>query len=654
MPEHDYESSQEESKENSQPDISKFAPPQLPNCVRVNIGALAANNQQVQPIYGDLFPQDNMAGRQQIQPVVRIPPIGPMYENFLRRNGIVRPLQHIGNNQQLRIMPRNEQLEQILNIAVPEKIGSLSDEEESDNNQPFVRVPAFLNPAVAQEERPIQFQNQLLTVSHFTTFQREFFSSGILTGFQDYLRQPNRIIKQPTREDIVAYLGKIVFSQNEVNPDNINQWIGKFNDFFAWTNSQRIYRNIASDITAQNVLDQAAVFDNGVFQINGRRRERYEEQVIGNHKFDTRWGQIYLDDTEYHQQNKFSPDEPYKIKLLMEYFGTSGIDQPKSEDITNFFICHKEVSYKDNISSYLLVFGRFFRWLANKNKNNNDIYYPNIRVYCLQPKQIKELVDKVIEDEMNAVTEELETASFDPGYIDTFIDETKDLPDPDRLNPNLKPCLEEFRDYLRDFEIQTPVHRDILTFFVKYKRYSCSRYIKTILFTLAKLFKWASSKIDENGEKFYPNIWFLIPTYDQVAAFDKMIEQETESQLGNVTLKIGYFDDFLKFIERTRPHNTSKRNREHIQVARDYFEKKNLIHPTEDNIIEFLAERRSLNNQADMRRYLLSLQGFFRWTSLTTDENGQILYPNITINIPTNKIKEFVDKKRAEMDKKQK
>ena len=553
MFESDYESTQEESSKSRSPNIGQFSPPSVQKSIRVKTGAPATNKQQ------------------QIQPVQRLRTIENLTNLFEKRGLVVQPVQ-TGNTPQQPIPPIYRPLEKHVS-DIPEKVSlsmngdETSESEENGSNLHLIEILALLNPEDVKKGQPVQIQGQKLTNNHFVMFQKKFnFPMGLLIGFQNYITAPDGQIKQPTTYDVISYLRRTVPVNKEVNMDMINRCIDKFKTFFKWTSLRNIYPNIASSITVKNLVEgripttpkrmpiinrndgqlrvqavQPHILNVRVADTNGpvpvqekkssARKPRLEknDQIAQGYAFDTQWLNTYIDDVNYHEQHIFREVYIHPLNLLMDYFKENKISNPKPSDIAQFFVFYRRMANKKYINKYLTAFKRFFEWTEDRTKNSN-IYYPNIRKHCPEQREIKQLVDDAIINDIQILNKQLETASFKPHYIDDFIAKTKDLPPPDRINPKLIGTLERFRDYLGEFNIKQPGQQDILNFFAEYTEYSSRRGIKTMLSTFEKLFEWTSLHKDKNGQCFYPDIWAILPTATQVAKFIGQDDQETDSQ----------------------------------------------------------------------------------------------------------------------------
>lgn len=570
MFEREYKSNQEEVSENSPPNIRQFELPQIQECVKVNMGTCTTNGQQqTQSSYGDLFSRDSIADRQQMQS------IKILTKKYFETHGLTSRLAQISNASRKPISPIHRSLKEYSLDEIPEKV-SLSmngdktseSEEENGSDQYLAEILASLNSEKDREKTPAQSQDQSLTQEHFVMFQKEFGSlEGILIGFQNYITKSYGRIGKPTPNDVILYLRKTVPLHKEVNVDMIDKCIEKLKLFFAWTSIRNIYPDVASGITVQDIIasrisvpvkktplinrengqlvnqvvqnhtlnakvsgtNGAVIVQKEKTSAKNLRLKEDDDQIAQGYTFNTQWLKTYIADESYHKLHILQNVDIYPLNLLMDYFDKNKISNPKPSDIVKFFVFHRKDANRKYINKYLTAFKRFFTWTEDKTKDDHDIYYPNIRKYCRSQEEIRKLVDETILDEVMTINKKLETALFEPHYIDDFIAKTRDLPPPDKLNPKLIKTLERFRDYIKGLSITKPGQQDILKFFAECTEYSSPRGINTMLFTFGKLFEWTSLNKDKNGQCLYPDIWFILPTATQVAEFIGQEDQESES-----------------------------------------------------------------------------------------------------------------------------
>lgn len=561
------------------------------------------------------------------------------------------------------INARNQQLLQELNQTI-QKLNIFNNTPHTPNNEfgvydpkVLIRIKHNLSKQHYQQKNTPKPKPELSSL-HFQKYIKEYPNlryKSLILGFNLYItNQDGTSLKQPTRNDIIDYLGKNIADYNVSNKNNpLNEseairWIETLKNFFRWIESEGVYNNFTQDISYQEVQNKSDIIYNGMPQ------SKSEKDLVQGQAINFGWAKTYFDSVREQKGEKFDPDSIFRLNKFMKYLEDKGKTQPQSQDIHDFLINHTNVTSESSIQVYLSTLNGFFQWTADKTKKQQDIYYPNIKLYCLPYMQIRDLIKNRIIEEREAMEEGLKTASLDPKCINTFITEAK-TSETLNLNTNSQTVIESFQEYLREFNITRPLTLDILIFFGKYKEKISDIYVKYALPTFNKFFQWTSTHKDKQGKILYPNISTLLPTSEQVFLFIQQVKKERDEKIGKVDFDMAYFDEFITGLKNPRNGKTDSGGITKIKELKDFFNKKYVIGPPRPqytDIIDFFVQRKSLKSAGSMGQYLAIFKKFFRWTSIKKKPDGQIYYPNITSNMPIQPmLKVIVDSERAKQQK---
>lgn len=489
-----------------------------------------------------------------------------------------------------------------------------------------------------------------LSLCHFQSYIRRHPNlpcESLILGFSNYIINTDGTLRQPSRDIVIDYLSKNIAECNIANKNNpliqskVMEWIESLKDFFRWTSSEGIYINIAENISYQEIRNKANSVYNEILQ------QSSEEKVLEGQSIDFRWLDIYLSDVKEQKGKELDQVSIAKLRKFMNYLEEKENTRPTSQDIINFLLEDKELVSENTIQVYLATFSNFFQWTANRNKRYINIYYPNIKSYCLTYKEIKNLIDNRIATDKANMEKALEDAALDPKYLSTFL-EDEEAAQIFNISKNAPTIINSFQEFLMEMEITKPLTLDILNFFGKYKDTINKFYIQYALPSISKFFQWASTHSDEQGKIIYPDIGPIIPTYDQIKIFTEKVRNENEAAIGAVDIDMSCFNKFANAVKKPKSDERDEQTKNIIMDLKKYLVKENIKKPQYQDLIDFIVQQKTVKTANSLYQYQIALKRFFMWTSIKTNDEGKMYYPNIANNMPTKpQLKEIVDNERA-------
>lgn len=355
---------------------------------------------------------------------------------------------------------------------------------------------------------------------------------------------------------------------------------------------------------------------------------------------------------------------------------TANIIRYLAQTAVEYNILHKDNPLSEvEINQWIKQLKSFFSWTSRHNIYDDiakDISYQNITSrmedIIKYPNGKKPKV--IIQDGNNATVEEtqrqlktdtpsmnLDTRlpELNPDCIDSFVTsieesrekrvalrrnpENNDAPENEKKVKNKSLLNEEskirtFQYYIKEHSLKNLNKRDMLKFLVRYRDINTESTMNENVITLRKFFRWVSTNRDQNNGVAFPYIENFVPNYAETRAFAIKTIIEGNAKLGKVLFDNKWIDQFFDDIMGADLFINYDRPGYHTNALKEYFDKKAIKNPTPCDVLDFFILEKPDIADANMRAHIATYQRLFRWTSIKTNEDGSMYYPDIIGSIP--------------------
>lgn len=485
-------------------------------------------------------------------------------------------------------------------------------ESESEESEELGFVPEKLPPTKTGPWAPQYTKRDELQTANFTKYlsapQNKMYSC-LLTDFRLYLKGASNQLRQPSREDIIDYLGHAVFMFKKTNKyntesdDKAKEWLTQIKHFFAWTSANHMYKNIASDISPRDVINKSIEYQTNqeteerlkseeakqklrerVDRIAARiakrqasaKYDRNEARKIQRIKLiktqnqqaaedalnttkkpakdippqiiDPKWFGSFIESSNGQVVAQTFDNINIIIGALQSYINEFDIDGLTKANILKFITIYRDCRMFSSIQYNRYILRKFFKWLLKPENESSQTVSSDICSLVASYTEIKCF------ERQTAIkgNKQLETASFNVNWFDQFWEDMKKAGLPSSYNVQQK-YTKALQQYLTK-NVSTlrinPSH--ILDFCVVEKSNILEESLHKYLATYQGLFKWTAIKENTDGSMYYPDIMGLLPRRGILGQLIPILRDEYDRQTAigkapqHPTSK--YFEDFMRTI----------------------------------------------------------------------------------------------------------
>ena len=472
-----------------------------------------------------------------------------------------------GDNEQL--IQNILELKGINNIRENEPDKSISEESEELSFVPE-KLPPPKRPRIHKYT-----QTKNLQISHFISFakipkNRPYLP--LISGFKHHLQAQDKQLKQPTREDVINYLGQYAFmfiklnqDRNEVN-NKIPEWLQQMQRFFAWASKKRLYENIAADISSQDIHNKAT------------------EYTVQQEKNDAIAAEVKKQKS---QEMAAQKKEKQAKKLAL----AEGDEQAKRKALR---------SKRDR----------------EHNKREAAAAAAAVEAALKEPEPPAKKIDP---------------KAIDAKWIEMFIKSKKPQGN-DVKYSNLEKSMNTFHEYIQEHDINRLTKVDILKFLVTHKETKTFLSIKTNLIALKNFFSWLSSPPNQFLKLETSDIDDLVPTYIEMRRFERQTTIKGNNQLKTASFKNEWFEQFTKDMKKIESKSMKKLSNQprHIKALCDYINKDaETLKINPSHILDFFVIKKADIAEKNINNYLSTYRRLFKWTAIKENKDGSMYYPDI-------------------------
>ena len=470
----------------------------------------------------------------------------------------------------------NEQL--IQNILELKGINNIRenkpDEGTSEESEELSFVPEKLPPPKRPRIHKYT-QTKNLQISHFISFakipkNRPYLP--LISGFKHHLQAQDKQLKQPTREDVINYLGQYAFMfiklnkyRNEVN-NKIQEWLQQIQIFFAWASANRLYENIAANISSKDILNKAT------------------EYTAQQEKNDAIAAEVKKQKLQERAAQK-------KEKQAKKLASAEGDEQAKRKALR---------SKRDR----------------EHNKREAAAAAAAVEAALKDPEPPAKKIDP---------------KAIDAKWIEMFIKSKKPQGN-DVKYSSLEKSMNTFHEYIKEHDINRLTKVDIIKFLVIHKDIKTFNSIQTNLKLLKNFFSWLSSPSNQLLKLKTSDIDDLLPTYIEIRRFEKQTTIKGNNQLKTASFQNIWFEQFTKDIKKTesRPRKKFINQPQHIKALHDYINKdEETLKINPSHILDFFIIKKADIAEKNINTYLSTYRRLFKWTAIKENTDGSMYYPDI-------------------------
>lgn len=194
--------------------------------------------------------------------------------------------------------------------------------------------------------------------------------------------------------------------------------------------------------------------------------------------------------------------------------------------------------------------------------------------------------------------------------------------------------IRTFQSYLKEHNLKNLNKRDMLKFLVRYRDIGTESTMTENAGTLKRFFRWVSVNKAKNYGVYFPYLESFVPNYDETCDFAIKTIIEGNAKLGKVSFNNEWIDQFFDDIKRADLFTSYDRTRGHTNALKEYFDKKQIKSPTPCDILDFFILEKPDIADGNMRTHISTYQRFFKWTSIKSNEDRSMYYPDIIGSIP--------------------
>lgn len=236
------------------------------------------------------------------------------------------------------------------------------------------------------------------------------------------------------------------------------------------------------------------------------------------------------------------------------------------------------------------------------------------------------------EEESEPEIDEIAPQPISPNWTEEFVEDIG-IQVKGKAHQSIKTMMNVFRCYLIEYNINEINKLSMLKFMALYKDVHTFNSIIFNNSTLKRFFNWTSSEEAPDDVVGIKNVDALIPTYKNIIRFKRSARKAGNERLGKASFNYNWLEQFLLDIERSENPKCFNIPILHINSLQEYLTKKVPNRkPMPSDILDFLVLEKYNIAEDNMHTYLSTYQKLFKWTSIKTNQMGNMYYPDIIGN----------------------
>lgn len=410
--------------------------------------------------------------------------------------------------------------------------------------------------------------NQSLNYDHFNKYVKNAIASqqcqNTMLKLSIYITQKTK--GHPKKKDIIEFLGQAIvfhnFSEpnNPMSADTIIELIMQIKDFFVWARKQRLYKNIAQNITYTDVMNKLTDINNDSSKLEqtkmlieeGQRCTNYNKPIpkktrikgIGPQRIDIAWihefDEIVSKSSLQTRSMRNTKNRHLSLESYLREYDKTTIG---TEDILKFIAVYKNLKVLSSIRNELYGLNRFFVWVASKRGPNHRLINTQIQHILPTEEEVVEFKKQITIINNQKIREN--NVLFQQDWFNQFYEFFQKSDNPNSTQLICKYHLNTLEQYLNQNVPQmAPNPSDILDILVLIKGDIEEANMHRYLTTYQNLFRWTSLNKDENGSMYYPNIIGILPERGILKQLILILQENDDKQVDKNHPTAKYFEDF--------------------------------------------------------------------------------------------------------------
>ena len=410
--------------------------------------------------------------------------------------------------------------------------------------------------------------NQSLNYNHFNRYVKNAIASqqcqNTMLKLSIYITQKTK--GHPKKKDIIEFLGQAIVFHNFSDPNNpmsadtIIELIMQIKDFFIWARKQRLYKNIAQNITYTDVMNKLTDINNDSSKLEqtkmlieeGQRCTNYNKTIpkktrikgIGPQRIDIAWihefDEIVSKSSLKTRSMRNTRNRHLSLESYLREYDKTTIG---TEDILKFIAVYKNLKVLSSIRNELYGLNRFFVWVASKRDPNHRLINTQIQHILPTEKEVVEFKKQITIINNQKIREN--NVLFQQDWFNQFYEFFQKSDNPNSTQLICKCHLNTLEQYLNQNVPQmAPNPSDILDILVLIKGDIEEANMHRYLTTYQNLFRWTSLNKDENGSMYYPNIIGILPERGVLKQLILILQENDDKQVDKNHPTAKYFEDF--------------------------------------------------------------------------------------------------------------
>ena len=410
--------------------------------------------------------------------------------------------------------------------------------------------------------------NQSLNYNHFNKYVKNAIASqqcqNTMLKLSIYITRKTK--GHPKKKDIIEFLGQAIvfhnFSEpnNPMSADTIIELIMQIKDFFVWARKQRLYKNIAQNITYTDVMNKVTDINNDSSKLEqtkmlieeGQRCTNYNKPIpkktrikgIGPQRIDIAWihefDEIVSKSSLQTRSMRNTKNRHLSLESYLREYDKTTIG---TEDILKFIAVYKNLKVLSSIRNELYRLNRFFVWVASKRDPNHRLINTQIQHILPTEKEVVEFKKQITIINNQKIREN--NVLFQQDWFNQFYEFFQKSDNPNSTQLICKYHLNTLEQYLnQNIPQMAPNPSDILDILVLIKGDIEEANMHRYLTTYQNLFRWTSLNKDENGSMYYPNIIGILPERGMLKQLILILQENNDKQVDKNHPTAKYFEDF--------------------------------------------------------------------------------------------------------------